>query len=212
MTGIYKQLCTELMKAFAHKFSYELHSSVYHVAALLHTKQLVTWYHRPDCLEERRSAIDALPDVLKTFVLDKAVDDQESGSAESQPRDQPLTLCDDDLSMYMFDNYTSQAIANPRESISTKVRTELSCFVQYIEDKKCNDIVTQDFWTANRSVFPNICNLAFTLLCIPASSAFIERHYSITAICDQHNGNMSDETIINRAMFKANMKELNERS
>jgi hypothetical protein len=48
------------------------------------------------------------------------------------------------------------------------------------------------------------------LLNIPASSAFIERFFSLCgAICKSRCGNMTAQTIINRCMLKANMELLN---
>lgn len=53
---------------------------------------------------------------------------------------------------------------------------------------------------------------ALKLSCIPASSAFIERFFSLCGIVTSNNKarNLNAETIINRSMLKANMDLLNE--
>ena len=67
VTGSYKKLCSYLVKAFEHKFDYELKSDVYQVSALLNTSMLHTWHDRPDCKEIITNAFDKIDSVLKQF-------------------------------------------------------------------------------------------------------------------------------------------------
>jgi hypothetical protein len=54
---------------------------------------------------------------------------------------------------------------------------------------------------------PLMSSLAKIILCIPASSSFIERFYSICGVvCSKRNGNMTGELVGERAFLKANMK------
>ncbi len=54
--GEYNVLRNHLIAAFKHKFSYEIKSSIYSVAALLNISKLNIWYDRKDCLYIRKSA------------------------------------------------------------------------------------------------------------------------------------------------------------
>jgi hypothetical protein len=73
-----------------------------------------------------------------------------------------------------------------------------------------NNVETKLFWQQNKNRFPYLSEAAMQLLNIPASSAFIERFFSLCgAICKSRCGNMTAQTIINRCMLKANMELLN---
>lgn len=70
------------------------------------------------------------------------------------------------------------------------------------------------FWSKYKNEMPRLSRLAIVLLNINASSAFIERFFSICGIiCKKQSGNMSDEMIITRSILKTNieiLKELNQ--
>jgi hypothetical protein len=54
---------------------------------------------------------------------------------------------------------------------------------------------------------PNLFNLACKLLSIPATSAFIERFFSLTGqINSQKSNSVSVDLLRTRSMLKANMK------
>ena len=66
--------------------------------------------------------------------------------------------------------------------------------------------VSATFWIENGNKFPFLRKLALILLNVPASSAFIERYYSICGnVCKKRCGNFSPDTIIYRSMLKANI-------
>jgi hypothetical protein len=66
-----------------------------------------------------------------------------------------------------------------------------------------------NYWLQNQSKFRKLSELYFLLNSIPASSAYIERFFSISGIvCDQKRMTMEDDLIIHRSMLKAKMKFL----
>jgi hypothetical protein len=66
-----------------------------------------------------------------------------------------------------------------------------------------------NYWLQNQSKFRKLSELYFLLNSIPASSAYIERFFSISGIvCDQKRMTMEDDLIIHRSMLKAKMKVL----
>ncbi len=85
-------------------------------------------------------------------------------------------------------------------------------FVRLVENANIKDrkfISNSKFWLANKQKFPLLFDLALILYNIPASSAFIERFYSLSGnVCKNRNGNMDPETIIARSMLKANIEIL----
>ena len=83
-------------------------------------------------------------------------------------------------------------------------------FVKLIETNESKKISTEDFWNSNSKQLPHLSKIALILLNIPSSSAYIERHFSLSgAICSQRRGNMSADLIITRSMLKANIKLIN---
>ena len=70
---------------------------------------------------------------------------------------------------------------------------------------------TVNFWLDNKSDFPNLFTIVIHLLGIPASSAFIERFFSICGVvCKKRTGNMSDNLLITRSFIKCNLPILKE--
>ena len=74
-------------------------------------------------------------------------------------------------------------------------------------------ISTKRFWLRYKSALPNLFKLALKLLNIQASTAFIERFFSICGIiCSDKNSNINDKTIVMRSILKANIDTFNELS
>ncbi len=97
-----------------------------------------------------------------------------------------------------------------------EIEKEIISYSDLLSDPKIikNTKSTSEFWKKNRRNFPNLYQLQTILLNIPASSAFIERFFSISGIvCDIKRLAIKDELIIMRSMTKANMsifRELNQ--
>ena len=63
------------------------------------------------------------------------------------------------------------------------------------------------FWIEKRNEFPLLYKLNLILSSIPASSAFIERFFSVTGLySNKRNRNMKCQTLIRRSLLKANRK------
>lgn len=69
---------------------------------------------------------------------------------------------------------------------------------------------TKDFWRKYGKRLPILNQLAKILMNVPASSAFIERFFSICGIvCKQRAGNSDDDLVITRSLLKANLDIIN---
>ena len=74
-----------------------------------------------------------------------------------------------------------------------------------------NVMSSADFWNDNKNKFLILYKFIQIILNIPATSAMLERFFSITGIiCDKRRLNMNIDLIIMRCMFKVNMILLNE--
>ena len=115
------------------------------------------------------------------------------------------------------DEEEQQQIRPNQESQTFKINKELekeilifSEILADIEKLKTFDS-TSDFWKQNKSKIPKLYDLSKILLNISASSAFIERYFSICGfVCDRRRLNMNDELIIMRCMLKVNLAILEE--
>jgi hypothetical protein len=68
---------------------------------------------------------------------------------------------------------------------------------------------TNYFWATNNQELHNLSRLANVLLNIPASSAFIERFFSIAGVVfSSRRGNSYDDLIISRSLLKTNMETI----
>ena len=116
------------------------------------------------------------------------------------------------------DNNDSQIEKRHTEEnyLKLQLENEVSLFRNFlIKEKMLEDdcISTKRFWLRYKSSLPNLFKLALKLLNIQASTAFIERFFSICGIiCSDKNSNMNDKTIIMRSILKANIDTLNELS
>ena len=73
-----------------------------------------------------------------------------------------------------------------------------------------NPISTKLFWQKNALQLPNLYEIALVLLNVQASSAFIERFFSICGVvCSRRATNMKPDLIIKRSMLKSNIHILN---
>jgi hypothetical protein len=109
------------------------------------------------------------------------------------------------------DNYESDSeIA--KETFNLRISKERIEFLNLIEisNLKSKDFChTANFWLKNQIKFPYLTRLALIFHCLPASSAYIERFYSICGnVCRTRAGNMNSQTIINRSVLKANLEIL----
>ena len=70
---------------------------------------------------------------------------------------------------------------------------------------------TNDFWSKYQLKLPLLFALKIRIECIPASSAYVERFFSICGVvCKDRAMNMKDELIIVKCLLKANFKWLQE--
>jgi hypothetical protein len=86
--------------------------------------------------------------------------------------------------------------------------------MDYIKSKPLKEFgSTSAFWHKYRAKLPNLHKLSIILLNIPASSAYVERFFSICGfVNDKRRGNMKPDLLIKRCLLAANIDILNELS
>ena len=96
-----------------------------------------------------------------------------------------------------------------KQSKSKTLKDEIKVFLNIIKETKYDS--TKKFWLKYKISLPNLFNLSARLLSIPATSAFIERYFSITGQINYKTTNsMSTELLKTKSMLKANIKLLDQ--
>lgn len=213
VTGSAKALCVLIIKAIEKKFAYELSSNVYMVASLFDTKNLGFWTKRSFSAKYIRQALNSLVDVAVEFL-------PKENSFECESTDENgINVAGVDLNNPVFsqeesqDTYaqmlrSSSVDLNEINRVSSRsdLESEKAIFLNLIKDKCISANSTTSFWKRFQSKLPNLSIVARQLLNIPASSAFIERFFSICGVvCTQRRGRMDEDMIIKRSMLKVNL-------
>jgi hypothetical protein len=205
----YKTICGKLITCFEDKFSYELNSNSYLVAALLDTSKINIWYWKKYSEGYAAKAVDALINEASDL-LGKEMPNPNPKKIQQKLADD----VDDDLfdQLHRDDDDEDEVEANIGKSMIFNLRKEKELFFSLINKPKEEQkaVTTKMFWIENRKTLSSLYKLAQRLLTIPASSAFIERFFSVCGVvCKKRCGNMSDELIIMRSFLKCNIDILN---
>lgn len=140
-------------------------------------------------------------------------EEEEESNAISSP-----DSCDSYGDSYFRYHFQEDEEANKKNEagkfkISIELDNEIANYSRILSQteylKTCRS--STQFWIKNSNSMPKLSSLALLLLNIPASSAHVERFFSICgAVCKQSSLGMKDDLIILRSMLKANLDLLNE--
>jgi hypothetical protein len=215
LVGAAKQFRDFLVRAFEHKFEYELASNVYLAAAALDTSGLVCWFKKD--FSER--IVLQLDDCLKSCAVEmvkKQAIAQLFVSHSNQEKDSSSDSEDDgNLLSRMAKRLASSHSSKTPKALTQKLITkeidkEISEYLAFLNQanlKKLN--LSNAFWCENIGTYPYLGKLAREMLNIPASTAFIERYFSLCGvICNQRASNMHTDLITMRCMLKSNLSIL----
>lgn len=206
--GDAKALKLNLIEAFEKKFQFELVSRIYLVAALFNVRVLRTWYNERFSVSYVTSASDSIEEVVFKLVFTNS----ESISLMTRSETFDSIASENDVFFTKFSqtkNTTQPHNAKANELLQA-IRREKIAFLTYLKDRDLEKMTsTRSFWSKKATTYPNLSKAALILYNIPASSAFIERFFSICGItCRRNSGNMSASMIIKRSMLKANLNLL----
>jgi hypothetical protein len=162
-------------------FSYELNSNVYLVSAILETSKLNIWFWKKFSESYASKAADALMAVAYEFVpKDLAIPKTKITKKFGNDDDDDLFYRlhrdndEEDETKVRFGNSNGYDLRREKEVFFSLINKPL------IEGQEL--LTTKMFWAENRKQLPNLHKLAKRLLTIPASSAFIERFFSVCGV------------------------------
>ena len=196
------------------KFDYELNSKVYAVAAILNVENFDHWKERGYGKKYFIKGIESLEEILLKY----SSKDEEKSKRNKDPNNNPYTnQVVVNSQVINFEGYSNlSSICRPRirseaeepDENLLKIKKEVSEYVSIITETKIT-VSTKKFWLDNKKKFPNLFKLTLRLLSIPATSAHIERFFSVAGIINsKHSTNISDDLLIERSLLKANIKLL----
>ena len=198
-----------LLQAIKKKFDYELKSSVYLAAAVLNVDFLSMWAFRSFSKELLKRALEILPEV-GLLILKQQVNEanaRETNAEESESETESLFgfKIQNKLSKSCtLSNINDEVTAS---SVYLQLEDEKNKYINLLRETEYNkkQLSLAEFWVQYRSRLPLLNDLALHLLVIPASSAYIERFFSISGLINaKRSGNMSSETLRMKALLKAN--------
>ena len=139
--------------------------------------------------------------------------DRENNREESS-QNQSIETVDSDCCYFGFAD--DNELVNPtHESKQFKFESDLDKEIVFFSDfftsrdtlKSIKN--TKQFWLKHKINMPILYTFALMVMTISASSAYIERFFSVSGIvCTNKSLNMKDDLIIIRSMLKANYKLL----
>ena len=215
VTSSYRKLCDLLILGYKRKFDHELNSPVYSVASLLCVSNWEVWLNKGFSVSMRKQAFENIVEVANGFFIKNAPKaDEISSTPTSNTGSLSKSSSSGSVGSVNFENNESYDSESELTGVSMQINLEKERegFVRLVENANIKDkrfVSNSKFWLANKQKFPLLFDLALILYNIPASSAFIERFYSLSGnVCKNRNGNMDPETIIARSMLKANIEIL----
>jgi hypothetical protein len=217
--GKKSQFCLSLIKNLEKKFEYELNSNTYAVASLLDVGKIKDWTTKSFANDLKIKAFNFLGEVADEMLINRVdnveVQEQEpttsSVTTSSASTELNKLTADESFDFYFSNSDDDDSIDKPKiVNRRVAVAEETKIFKNLLQNSKTK-IITKKFWIENKKDLPLLFELASILLNIPSSSAYVERFFSICGVVNRKRaGNMSDETLINRAFLKTNLKILND--
>ena len=200
-----KRFCLILIKCIKDKFHYELNQSAIHRAAqMMKISSAFKWINKDFSKSMVDVGLNSLKSACCAIVYRDKVEEVDSSMRSDGSYDIYSGIPD-----AVYSEGTSEARLFKFEKDLDK---EISFFSEFFTSKeKLRPITdTKKFWLKNRSKMPILFNLAIITLSIPASSAYIERFFSVSGVicANTRSFNMKDDLIIMRSMLKANYKIL----
>jgi len=173
---------------------------------LLKVSALKNWLNRACCQQIAKDGFDSVKQVYKIFVKNTC----EVQKTASVPSNNPKSVSSNDFDFLAdFNEYEVVTDSCNERVVDGEIDLEIHEYAK--ELRNINDKIEEmksstNYWLQNQSKFRKLSELYFLLNSIPASSAYIERFFSISGIvCDQKRMTMEDDLIIHRSILKANI-------
>jgi hypothetical protein len=177
------------------------------------------WAGRPWSTGQLKKGIQAMINVAKQFVF-KPITPEPPGQVLNEPRDANVDAETPVLETPLSANFLSffaEEVSNlhqrelESDDFEQALRAEIDSLKEFLFSREFVTSVksSRDFWVKHLEQFPLLSYLAIILLSIPASSAFIERFFSVCGFQVKRFINMSDDLFEMRSMLKSNLDTLN---
>ncbi|RNA03548.1 zinc finger BED domain-containing DAYSLEEPER-like [Brachionus plicatilis] len=205
--GEKRRLVKELKKELKRKFEFELNSKIYKLAAILNTSKLELWFDKEYASDYTTGCLQAFEETV-TFLLNDKPEENIPRSEQSQNNQTRSYKNNENRLLMSLVKSKPFESANDIERINKieVIRRERSIFLELIREKTNLEKTSNGFWSEYGYKMPLIYKVALKVFSIPASSAFIERFFSICGlVSDKRSMNMNSETLIDKCMLRSNV-------
>jgi hypothetical protein len=222
LRGEPRKLANFIRKAIEYKFRYELNSNVYLAAAILNVNKLKTWIGRPYSKGFFTNGIESLKIIASRFLLNTNELNNQQNSSESnllirtnEQATSPSIISPntgfEEFSNHFFNSDNATQTQLNIEIKEDEIKKEIKQFRILLSNNNyafLNEInSSKKFWIENADKFPNLKNLSLILFNINASSAFLERYFSLCGFVSKKNScNISFDFSIARCLLSSNIK------
>ena len=227
-----KAFIDSLIKNIKKKFHYELNSKIYQAATILDIEKIKSW-NKGFGKEAFNLGFEALEDAILLLQNQDEIKASQSQASQNLLIGSEIEKDVCDIFAEFQKSKSTENLNKETKPILDDIKKEKDLFLTLINESKPSS--TAYFWNLNKKSLPIIAKLAkrfyffintfflfkyefmffllLRLLNIPASSAFIERYFSICGIvCNKRNQNMRGDLTIIRSLLKANTLILEEMS
>ena len=215
LDGEYNIFRNQLIATITSKFKLEMESDMYLVAAVLNTSSLHLWYNAEFGKIHFKNGINKLTALFISLFAKSSENKNTEVSSAISSNHSSQAKSDDDMDLFNSLVDVEKVASNIDKTnvvsfqLSLEIDKEVKEFTLILTETSFKKLCTRQFWIKYQLRMPNLYKLFLYFMTISASSAIIERYFSICGVvCKQRSSNISEETIITRSMLKVNMSHL----
>ncbi|RNA03210.1 hypothetical protein BpHYR1_011108 [Brachionus plicatilis] len=176
--------------------------------ALLNTSKLYLWFKQEYAKDFTNQALESAIETVFFFLDDKS--DENISNSPEQTASIPTTSYSNNENRIFQSLLRAKAYETPQDvarlTRKDQIKKETDLFLQLLNDRTTFAKSTQAFWSEFSNKLPILSQVALKIFCIPASSAFIERYFSICGLFNNKRSiNIKPENFIDKVMFRVNI-------
>jgi hypothetical protein len=176
---------------------------------LLNTSKLDFWFDKPYSTEVTEKAIRHFTEAVSFLYTDSnnPVQRQKTTNNQTEPSNFPYNSVENRVLRSFLKSRAYETLADSqRISNLEKINREKEIFIDTIRESTNIRKSTKAFWSENSHRFRILSEVARKIFSIPASSAYIERFFSICGIVSSKiSQNIKPENFINKVILRVNV-------
>ncbi|RNA21659.1 zinc finger BED domain-containing 4-like, partial [Brachionus plicatilis] len=209
-TGEKTKLIDKLISQLKERFQFELESQFYLLATILNTSKLNYWFEQPYAREYSDKIIfnfsETVSQIYQKYI--NAEDQTQTVNPVNQRKSVPIHNTENSVLRSFLNSvsYESKAERNSSSGLA-KINREKEMFLNFIREPTSQQKSTKEFLNENSYRFRILSQIARILFSIPASSAFVERFFSICGIVSsKRSQHIHPQNFMSKTLLKLKKK------